>query len=260
MDNQLVILEKDGAIATVTLHRPEVMNALNQELVEALKEALEAVKVDASVKAVILTGAGKGFCAGGDLGYLTSLEDPNAAKAFILSVGELVTLIMEMDKPVLAMVNGVAAGAGFNLALACDLVFCSSTARFAQSFVKVGLVPDCGGLYLLPRIVGTHKAKELMFTADLIDAPTALQMGIVNKVFEAAVLKEKTEEFAEGLAQAAPISLGLIKKMVNKSQSLDLGTCLEMEANLQALCMQTEDYREGVAAFKEKRTAVFKGK
>lgn len=259
-NNTTVLLTVEQGIATITLNRPEAMNAYNQELVDGLTQSLQAVKNDGSVKAVVITGNGKAFTAGGDLGHLLSLTDPISARGFIASVGQVVTIIMSMEKPVIAMVNGVAAGAGFNMALACDIIFCAKSARFAQSFSKVGLVPDCGGLYLLPRVVGMHKAKELMFTADLIDAETALSLKIVNKVVEDAELKEVTYKFAARLAQSAPIALGLIKTMINRSDNLDLESTLELEANLQTICMQTQDHKEGVAAFKEKRVPVFQGK
>ncbi len=257
--NSIVLVNVEDGIATITLNRPEAMNALNQEMKEELVQALEESKKNHSVKVVVLTGCGRAFTAGGDLGYLASITDPITARDFITSIGKIVTLIMTMEKPVIAMVNGVAAGAGFNLALACDIVFCAASARFAQSFVKVGLIPDCGGLYLLPRIVGLHKAKELMFTADLIDAQTALDLKVVNRVVPDAELKEVTYQFAEKLAQSAPIALGMIKRMMNRSDNLDLESTLELEANLQTICMQTQDHKEGVAAFKEKRKPLFQG-
>lgn len=258
--NQNVLVTIAEGIATLTLNRPEAMNSLNQAMVDELIQTLTEIQSDSSVKAVVLTGCGRVFTAGGDLSYLVSIEDPITARNFIGSVGQIVKLLMAMEKPVIAMVNGVAAGAGFNLALACDIIFCAQSARFAQSFAKVGLVPDCGGLYLLPRIVGFHKAKELMFTADLIDAEMALRLGLVNQVVEDAELKNVTYKFAARMVQAAPIALGMIKTMINRSDNLDLDSTLECEANLQTICLQTEDHKEGVAAFKEKRVPLFKGK
>jgi 2-(1,2-epoxy-1,2-dihydrophenyl)acetyl-CoA isomerase len=255
----VLILERNG-VATITLNRPAAMNSLNRELVDEFAAILREVQSDSGVKAVILTGNGKAFCAGGDLGYLASLNEPAAARRFIADVGKITAMIMNMEKPFVAMVNGVAAGAGFNLALACDIVYCAKTARFGQSFVKVGLVPDCGGMYLLPKVVGMHKAKELMFTADLINAETAYDLGVVNHVVEDALLSETVCQFAEKLANSAPIAIGLMKRVLNRSNSLDLETVLEFEADVQALCMQTADHKEGVAAFKEKRAPQFTGK
>ena len=260
MTESCVIYETNGPIATVTFNRPDAMNSLNGELVSQLTEILYTANQDSEVKTVVITGNGKAFCAGGDLLHLYSLTEPIAARNFIVSAGRLVSIIMTMDKPVIAMVNGVAAGAGFNIALACDIVYCAQTARFAQSFSKVGLVPDCGGTYLLPRIVGPHKAKELMFTADLIDANAALNLGLVNKVVPDNELKNETYQFAERLAASAPVALGMIKRAINRSSQLDLDTALELEADCQCICMQTEDHKEGVTAFKAKRKPIFIGK
>ncbi|WP_066236604.1 enoyl-CoA hydratase/isomerase family protein [Anaerosporomusa subterranea] len=260
MQEKTVILEKCNGVATITLNRPATMNSLNRELVDEFTAILHEVQSDGDVKAVVLTGNGRAFCAGGDLSYLASLTEPAAARGFIADAGNIAAMIMNMEKPVVAMVNGVAAGAGFNLALACDIVYCAKTARFGQSFVKVGLVPDCGGMYLLPKVVGMHKAKELMFTADLIDAETALDLGVVNHVVDDALLPETVCQFAEKLANSAPIAIGLMKRVLNRSNNLDLETVLEFEADVQALCMQTADHKEGVAAFKEKRVPQFTGK
>lgn len=260
MSENAVLFNKEGKIATIILNRPEVMNSMNQELIEGITMALAQASDDKEIKAVVLTGQGKAFCAGGDLNYLLSLTDQISARDFIKKTGKLISIIMEMDKPVIAMVNGIAAGAGFNLALACDIVICAQSARFAQSFAKVGLVPDCGGLYLLPRVLGMHKAKELMFTADILNAETAYGLGIVNKVVSDAELKDTVYEFANRLSDGPSIALSMIKSMVNRSHKLDLESTLEYEANLQAICMQTADHQEGIAAFKAKRAPIFQGK
>lgn len=259
MAEKTVLLTQTDGVATITLNRPAALNALDRQLVDDLTETLQTVQEDPAARVVVLTGAGKGFCAGGDLFYILSLPSPTAARDFVVRAGNTVALLMAMPKPVIAMVNGVAAGAGFNLALACDIIFCAQSARFGQSFAKVGLVPDCGGMYLLPRVVGLHKAKELMFTGDLIDAATAQDLGVVNRVVPDADLKQVTYDFARRLAQGAPIALGLMKRALNRSVNMDLADVLELEADLQSLCTQTQDHKEGVAAFKEKRAPVFTG-
>lgn len=260
MGDKTVLLEKNNGIATITLNRPEAMNSLNKELVDEFIATLTVIKDDPEIRTVILTGAGKAFCAGGDLFYLASLTEPIVAHRFIAQAGKIIGLIMGMEKPVIAMVNGVAAGAGFNIAMACDIVIAAKSAKFVQSFSKVGLVPDCGGFYLLPRVVGMHKAKELMFTADLIDAETALKLGVLNSVVEEAELGAAVNKMAARLAAGAPVALTFIKKMVNRSDGLDLASTLAFEEDMQCICMQTADHQEGVKAFKEKRPPVFQGK
>ncbi len=260
MEETAVLYEIEEHTALLTLNREKSLNAMNDALVDALHEALERAEVDSEVKTVVLTGRGRAFCAGGDLAYLKSLTDAPAAHAFIQKVGALVTRIRSLSKPVIAMVNGAAAGAGFNLALSCDVIFCSDKAKFAQSFAKVGLVPDCGGMYLLPRAVGLHKAKELMFTADLISAQEAFRLQLVNYVVAADALRSKTMAFAKKLQLSAPLALRLIKQTLNNSDTLTLPALLESEAAMQTMCMQTGDHKEGIAAFMEKRAPKFTGK
>jgi len=253
-----VIYEKKGSLAWIKLNRPKSLNSFNNTLVEQFHEALDKVASDSEIRVAIITGEGKAFCAGGDLTYLETLKESTAQKAFIEKVGQLVQKITTIPKPIIAMVNGVAAGAGANLMLACDLVYASKTARFAQSFSKVGLVPDCGGFYFLPKAVGIHKAKELMFTADIISADEAEQLGMINHLCSAETLQETTELMAQRLALSAPISLGFIKQILNKT-NLELNDVLFAETTVQPLCLGSGDCAEGIAAFKEKRIPKFTG-
>jgi 2-(1,2-epoxy-1,2-dihydrophenyl)acetyl-CoA isomerase len=260
MSEKAVLLEVAEGIGTISLNRPAAMNSIDRTFVDDLMTLLDLVQKDDRVRCVVITGNGKAFSAGGDLNYLQGLKDPAEFRSFIAEVGQLAATIINMKKPFVAMVNGVAAGAGFNLALACDLIVCAKSARFAQSFVKVGLIPDFAGAFLLPRIIGLPKAKELAFTADLITAETAESLGLVNYVIPDEQLKEETYKLAGRLAVSAPIAIGLAKKMLNCSMEWDLATLLAHEADYQTVCMQTADYREGVNAFREKRQPAFTGK
>ncbi len=253
-----VLYEVSNHIATITLNRPQSLNAMNDALIEGLHAALDRVVADAEVRCAVLTGKGKAFCAGGDLSFLASIVDIAAQKNFIARVGAVAKRITAMEKPFIAMVNGVAAGAGVNLMLACDLVYACDKARFAQSFAKVGLIPDCGGLYFLPKCIGVHKARELMFTADLIDAAGAEKLGMLNHVCSAETLPEQVYAMAARLADGAPLSLALIKKYLN-NPSLTLDEVLAIEETTQPLLMGSRDCREGISAFKEKRRPVFTG-
>lgn len=259
-EKQVVIVEKNKGIATITMNRAKTMNSLHPLLMEGLVQGLLDAQEDSEIRVIVLTGSGKAFCAGGDLPYIETIKDPFEGRKYIVKGGSITSTIMSIKKPVIAMVNGVAAGAGFNIMLACDIIFCAKSARFAQSFAKVGLIPDCGGTYLLPRVVGLHKAKELMYTAKLIKSDEALRLGLVNKVVEDDELIDVTYKFAEEMVSSAPIALGFIKDILNQSDGLTLENVLELEADLQSLCLLTEDNKEGVKAFKEKRAPQFKGK
>ncbi|MHC1713991.1 MAG: enoyl-CoA hydratase/isomerase family protein [Acidaminococcaceae bacterium] len=259
MGEQSVLFERKEKIAWITLNRPQSLNSMNDALVDELHKALDEAACDNGIKTVILTGNGKAFCAGGDLPYLETLKSVSEKKYFIEKVGQLAKKITVMQKPVIAMVNGVAAGAGVNLMLACDLIYAAESARFAQSFVKVGLVPDCGGMYFLPKTVGLHKAKELMFTADLIDAKEAEKLGMINHVLPVEDLVRETEVMAKRLAESAPLAIALTKATLNKTD-MELDDVLFAEATAQTLCLGTDDCEEGIAAFKEKRVPNFIGK
>lgn len=254
-----VLLTVENNIATITLNRPQSLNSMNDGLIDGLHEALDRVEKDAEIKCAVLTGNGKAFCAGGDLPFLESIDTVAGKKAFIAKVGAVAKRITAIEKPFIAMINGVTAGAGVNLMLACDLVYATDKARFAQSFAKVGLIPDCGGLYFLPKCVGVLKAKELMFTADLIDAATAEKIGMLNHVCEDGKLAEDVYAMAKRLAAGAPLSLGLIKKYLNNT-ALTLDEVLAIEETTQSLLMGSADCKEGITAFKEKRNPIFSGK
>lgn len=258
MENEVLYVVENN-VATITMNRPKSLNSMNDGLINGLHDAITKAAADKEVRAIVLTGNGKAFCAGGDLSYLNGIEAAADKKAFIAKVGDVAKRLTTIEKPVIAYVNGVAAGAGVNLMLACDLVYASAKARFAESFSKVGLIPDCGGLYFLPKAVGVLNAKELMFTADLIDAPTAKKLGMLNVVYDDEVLHDKVYEMAARLAASAPLSISLIKKYLNNT-ALTLDEVLTIEETTQALLMGTDDCKEGIAAFYEKRNPVFTGK
>lgn len=257
-----VLLQINETVATVRLNRPEALNSLDRALVDELLEILDRLENDRSIRVVILTGTGRAFCAGGDLTYIREhLTTEAEAGAFIGRVGQAVSRLHHLSCPTVAMVGGVAAGAGANLALACDLIYCSASARFGQSFARVGLIPDAGGHYFLPRAVGLARAKELMFTGGLIDAAAAYELGLVNRVLaDEEQLAEAVEALAAELAAGPPLALAAIKRHLNLSLESSLEQMLELECAGQARALMSEDGREGLAAFAEKRKPAFKGR
>lgn len=259
MEDATVLYELKGQVALITLNRPKALNSLSKDLVAELIAALFKAEHDENVRCIVLTGAGRAFCAGGDLNGLDELHTAEERRAFITHVGYIVKVIHDLAKPVIAMVNGVAAGAGFNLAIACDLVFCTEDAKFIQSFVNVGLSPDCGGFYYLAKTIGLARAKELMFTARPVSADEAVTLGLVNHAYKADELVEKTMSFAEVLAQKAPLAVQLTKKALNTPEAR-LEDTLTFEAFASSSLLGTEDFKEGVRAFMEKRAPKFNGK
>jgi 2-(1,2-epoxy-1,2-dihydrophenyl)acetyl-CoA isomerase len=264
MSYKCLLYQVDDCIATLTLNRPERLNALGDTLREDLHDALLRCAADPEVRVVVITGAGRGFCSGGDVKSMSEREQSGqvaqALERFAPLRDRIVLAMRDCPKPLIAAVNGAAAGAGMNLALACDIRIASTAAKFSQAFVKRGLGPDWGGSWLLPRVVGTARACELIFTGDSIDAAAALEMGIVNTVVAPDELMKETYALARRMAVAAPVAIALSKRAIYHNQEVDLRAGLEFETFVQNLCRETEDYTEGVRAFMEKRPPVFRGR
>jgi 2-(1,2-epoxy-1,2-dihydrophenyl)acetyl-CoA isomerase len=253
-------VEVDGPVATLTLDRPAALNALTVPVKVALREALESLAADRAVRAVILTGAGRAFCAGQDL---AERDEPDAAPLEV-EVRErynpIIRALQSMGQPVIAAVNGVAAGAGASLAFACDLRIASEEARFVLAFGRIGLVPDSGATWFLPRLVGPAKAAELALVGDPVDAAEALRLGLVSKVVPGPELMSEAWTLAERLAEGPPLALALTKGALQRSLTIDLDEALEGEAKLQGIAGASADHAEGLAAFREKRPPRFTGR
>ena len=253
MDFETIILEKENGLATLYLNRPDVLNAIDNKMRLELLKALEDIEADSGSRTLIITGKGAGFCAGGDVRGMGKSER-------MINPHPIIRKIINLEKPVLAAVNGVAAGAGCSLALSADIIIASSKASFVFSFVRMGLVPDWGGLYFLPRRVGISRAKELMFTANRISSEEAERIGLINKVVPENEFEQSVKKFAQQILRGAPMALGMIKRILNVSQSSEIETVLNLEHQAQTICRGTEDHREGITAFKEKREPRFLGK
>lgn len=259
MGYEAITYEVAEAIATVTLNRPDRLNAINQTMAEELAEALSVAGGDQDVRCVLLTGAGRGFSAGLDLGKFENSGDFNADQMLRRYYHPIVIGITTIEKPVVAAVNGVAAGAGASLTLACDFRIASDEARFIQAFVRIGLVPDSGATFFLPRLVGFTKAIEMAMLGEAVDAKTALDVGLVNRVVPASNLLEETRAFCARLAQGPTRALALTRRALLFGATNDLASALDHEADLQANAVLTKDFVEGVTAFLEKRPAAFRG-
>jgi 2-(1,2-epoxy-1,2-dihydrophenyl)acetyl-CoA isomerase len=255
--------EAQGQVAYLTLNRPESLNALTPALRDELIERLTEASADPVVRAVVLTGTGRGFCAGADLRGTAPSGDRlpgDVARTIRLGAQRLIAAVLDCEKPVLAAVNGTAAGLGAHLALACDLVLAAESARFIEVFARRGLVPDAGGAYLLPRLVGPHRAKELLFFGDALPAPDAQRLGLVNRVVPDGQLAKTAHEWATRLADGPTRTLALTKHLVNTSLDTDRATAFAAEAWAQEINMTTEDAQEGLRAFTKRRAAGFRGR
>jgi 2-(1,2-epoxy-1,2-dihydrophenyl)acetyl-CoA isomerase len=249
-------------IATITLNRPDKLNAFSGTMREELRDALAGAERDAGCRVVVITGAGRAFCAGGDVDYMSGLQREGNVTAFrkLLDAGRDVILqIATMEKPVIASVNGIAAGAGCNLALACDHRIASDSAKLGETFVKIGLHPDWGGTWLLPRLTSRSRAAELLMTGRIMDANEALAIGMVDRVVPAAELATETAKLAQSIANAPPIAIAGIKRALAAAERNDLRAQLELEAEHQLRAFQSRDAAEGMSAFFEKRAPDFRG-
>jgi 2-(1,2-epoxy-1,2-dihydrophenyl)acetyl-CoA isomerase len=258
---QTVLVERAGTIATITLNRPEARNAIDMTMRQELVAALDEVEADEAARVLILTGAGGHFCAGGDVKSMRARRSTaTEGRARVELLNRMVLRLVDFPRPTLAMVDGYAVGAGTNLALCCDLVLASDRAKFGELFNKIGLVPDGGGTWLLSRLVGLARAKELIFTGDVFDAGEAERIGLVNRVVPAAELAKVTRALAEKIAAGPPNVLRLAKHMVNRAATSDLPAALDLEAYSQGLSITSDDHQEGLAAFFDKRTPKFTGR
>jgi 2-(1,2-epoxy-1,2-dihydrophenyl)acetyl-CoA isomerase len=259
-----LIVDRDGAVATVRMNNAAKLNALSETMTRELVGALESLSGDPQVRAVVLTGEGRGFCSGADLGGMADeyRGGGRARPSDLLDEGyaKIVRLMVEAPKPVIAAVNGVAAGAGLSLALACDLRIASEAATFSLAFVRIGLVPDSGASYFLPRIVGAAAALELSIRGDRIDAERALRVGLVSRLAPAESLQDDAAALAAELAALPTKAIGLTKQLLRDAASLSLDDALALESRVQDEATQTEDHREGVLAFLDKRAPEFRGR
>jgi 2-(1,2-epoxy-1,2-dihydrophenyl)acetyl-CoA isomerase len=261
MSEPAVLYAAEGGVATLTMNRPEVLNALNNDLLAGLSAGLARAKADDAVRAVLLTGAGRGFCAWADLAANAGIPGPRDVSQGLRERYHPIILAMrQFPKPIVGAVNGVAAGAGMSIALACDIVLAGESASFLQAFTRIGLVPDCGSTWFLPRMVGDVRARALVMLADKISAADALQYGLVWKVYADDKLLPEALATAQKMAQMPTRAYDLIKQGLAVSSGNGLGDQLEVEALLQGLAMATEDHKEGVTAFLQKRPAQFKGR
>ncbi len=254
-----ILFSIENHVARITFNRPQVFNSMHHAMRMEILAALETCKNDPAIRAVYLTGSGKAFCAGEDLQEVTDPNGPSLTEIISTGYNPIVLAIRSLEKPVVCAVNGVAAGAGANIALACDITVASGSASFTQAFSKIGLIPDSGGTWTLPRLVGLQRATALMMLSDKISATDAAAMGMIWKVFPEETFAEESLKIAETLAGMPTKGLGLTKRALNRAFAHDFAAQLAVEDELQSAAGQTHDYREGVAAFLEKRKPVFKG-
>ena len=260
MNDNVLLVEEEAGIATLTLNRPDVMNSLNFPLLHALRDRVESFRFRKDLRVIIITGSGeRAFCSGADLKERATLN-PDQVREYIYTIRNLFTAIEELNKPVIAGVNGIALGGGTELALASDIRIASSKASMGLTETRLAIIPGAGGTQRLPRLVGKGKAKELIFTGQRVDAQEALNIGLVNKICEPKDLMEACHEMAAMICETGPVAIEQAKYAINYGMETDMHTGLAIESNAYWVCIPTEDRLEGLAAFKEKRKPVYKGR
>ena len=263
MKYQDLILEKEDGIATLTLNRPDKLNAISMTMRDELPKVIDEVRGDDDVRVLVVTGAGRGFCSGADVtgqaARLAGEKVGESRRSILAPVGIWGVSLAELEKPTIAAVNGVTAGAGLSFALLCDIRIAAESARFSAAWVRRGLIADVGATYFLPRILGVEKALEFMYTGDIIDAREAERIGLVSRVVPNDDLMRVTKELATKIAKGPPIAIELMKRAVYRDILSGLGAKLDFESYAQNICRQSEDHQEGVTSFLEKREAHFKG-
>jgi 2-(1,2-epoxy-1,2-dihydrophenyl)acetyl-CoA isomerase len=262
-DFQHLLIQQDDGVLTITMNRPEVLNAFNEGMLVELTEAVETAAQDESVRCVVLTGSGRAFGSGQDLRDLSGRRSDNESlrvSDHLQKYHRVVLAMRNMPKPVIAAVQGVAAGISCNIALACDLRIAADNARFIEAFARIGLVPDGGGAFFLTRLVGTGKAMEMAMLADEVSGPEAERLGLVNKCVPLAEFEEAAKALAERLAKGPTTAYGLIKQLIYTSSQVDLQASLQLEGELQDIAFETQDHRNAVQAFLEKRKPEYSGR
>ncbi|SFG50888.1 2-(1,2-epoxy-1,2-dihydrophenyl)acetyl-CoA isomerase [Halobacillus alkaliphilus] len=259
LGNDHLSVDLNGPVLSCVLNRPDALNAFSDDMISGLKEAIKEADQNDDIKVVVLSGAGRAFSAGGDVKGMGSGSSQEVYD-HIGKLNELILMIKDLSKPVIAVVHGYAAGAGFNLVLACDQILAGEESKFVLSFAQVGLVSDGGGHYFLSKILGPYRTKELLFRAEPIPVETASEWGLVNRVYPLAELEESAMEYALRLAKGPGRAMGMMKKMVDQAENQDLAAVLEQERITQTMMVTTEDHKEGVQAFKDKRKPAFTGR
>ncbi len=255
-----LIVSKENGVATIKFNRPEVFNSFNQNMAFAFQKALDDCEADEEVRCIVVTGEGKAFCAGQDLAEATDPNGPELKSIVGEHYNPIIIRLRNIEKPIVAAVNGVAAGAGANIALACDIVLAKESASFIQAFSKIGLIPDSGGTFMLPRLIGFQKASALMMTGEKVAATEAASMNMIHKAISDEHFADTVKELSENLAQMPTYGIGLTKRALNESLSNNLADQLSVEEKLQTDAGQSHDFNEGTKAFLEKRKPNFIGK